>query len=248
MGSRPRFRPVVQHVRSIRPDILDPASAIAERRLLVGGVVVTNAKSLVRTDAPVELRPGRRLRGEAKLEAALAAFSVAVVGRVCLDLGAAAGGFTRVLLRHDADRVYALDAGFGQLLSELRSDPRVVNLERTNLAQAAAVLPKKPLVGLVTVDLSYLSLAAALPQLHGVPFARDADLIAVVKPQFELARASRPTDDLDLDRAIGLAKRGAVAAGWTVVKTMRSPVRGTRGSTEWLLHGQCNSGGGDPAS
>jgi 23S rRNA (cytidine1920-2'-O)/16S rRNA (cytidine1409-2'-O)-methyltransferase len=240
MGSRPRFRPVVEHVRSSRPDILDPAAAIEDRRLVVGGVIVTNPKSLVRDDSPVELRPERRLRGEGKLEAALAAFSVLVDGRVCLDLGAAAGGFTRVLLRRGAARVYALDAGFGQLLGELRSDPRVVNLERTNLAQAAAVLPKGPPVGLVTVDLSYLSLAAALPQLHGVAFAKDADLIAIVKPQFELALSSPPTHKMQMDQAIGVAQRGAEASGWTVVKTMRSPVRGTKGSAEWLLHGRFN--------
>ncbi len=74
------------------------------------------------------------LRGEAKLRAALAAFDVRVTGRVCLDVGAAAGGFTRVLLEAGASRVYAVDAGFGQLLGSLRQDPRVVNLEATNVA------------------------------------------------------------------------------------------------------------------
>ena len=86
----------------------------------------TCAPDLLATHAP--------LRGEAKLRAALAGFDVRAAGRVCLDLGAAAGGFTRVLLEAGAARVYAVDAGFGQLLGSLRQDPRVVNLEATNVA------------------------------------------------------------------------------------------------------------------
>src|SRR5579885_3286776 len=119
----------------------------------------------------------RELRGTIKLRAALAAFAVEVAGRVALDVGASTGGFTVALLEAGAARVYAVDAGFGQLLGRLRQDARVVNLERTNLA--ALELPEP--IDLVTVDLSYLSIALAAPQLPRAP-----ELIALVKPMFEL--------------------------------------------------------------
>jgi 23S rRNA (cytidine1920-2'-O)/16S rRNA (cytidine1409-2'-O)-methyltransferase len=102
------------------------------------------------------------LRGEAKLRAALAAFGVRPAGRVALDLGAAAGGFTRVLLDAGAARVYAVDAGFGQLLGSLRQEPRVVVLERVNLGNLdCRRIPDA--IELITIDLSYLSLSEAFP-------------------------------------------------------------------------------------
>src|SRR5262249_56223844 len=101
----------------------------------VVGVVRTSPASLVRVGASIVVGGSAPLRGEHKLEAALAAFDVHVTDRVALDVGAAAGGFTRVLLRAGARRVYAVDAGYGQLLGSLRQDPRVVNLEATNLRQ-----------------------------------------------------------------------------------------------------------------
>jgi 23S rRNA (cytidine1920-2'-O)/16S rRNA (cytidine1409-2'-O)-methyltransferase len=119
------------------------------------------------------LRTPQPLAGEAKLRAALAAFAPAVQGRIALDVGAAAGGFTRVLLEAGARRVYAVDAGFGQLLGSLRQDPRVVNLERTNLGVLDAALVPDP-IELVTIDVSYISLASAVPsspasRSHPVP-------------------------------------------------------------------------------
>src|SRR5262245_23079822 len=113
-------------------------------------------------------RTGRKLRpvalrGEAKLRHGLRAMAVPVEGRVALDVGAAAGGFTRVLLEAGAVRVYAVDAGHGQLLGSLRQDPRVVALERTNLG--ALTLELVPdVVEVVTMDLSYLPVARAAPQ------------------------------------------------------------------------------------
>ena len=150
MGARPRFRNVLAHVRALRPDITDPVTVIHERRLLVGGVIILETNAQVRSDAGVVLRHDPTLRGSLKLEAALADFGLDVEGAVCLDLGAAAGGFTSVLLQRGARLVYALDAGVGQLRGELRSHPRVVNLERSNLADAAQIVPREPHVDLVT--------------------------------------------------------------------------------------------------
>jgi 23S rRNA (cytidine1920-2'-O)/16S rRNA (cytidine1409-2'-O)-methyltransferase len=185
--------------------------------------------------APDLLAPHAPLRGEAKLRAALAGFEVRVSGRVCLDLGAAAGGFTRVLLEAGAARVYAVDAGFGQLLGSLRQDPRVVNLEATNVA-ALDVRLVPDAIDLVTIDVSYLALAAAVAQLDPLTIAPGADLIGLVKPMFELRLATAPTDPMLVDAATERAAAGIVAAGWQVIGSMASPVLGGRGAVEALVH------------
>src|SRR3712207_2459095 len=108
---------------------------LVDGRVLVDGFPVRNPRSLVNARARVELVARERLRGEVKLGRALALLHVDVRGRVALDVGAAAGGFTKALLAAGARRVYAVDTGHGQLLGSLRQDPRVVNLERTNLGE-----------------------------------------------------------------------------------------------------------------
>jgi 23S rRNA (cytidine1920-2'-O)/16S rRNA (cytidine1409-2'-O)-methyltransferase len=155
--------------------------------------------------------------------------------RVCLDLGAAAGGFTRVLLEAGALRVYAVDVGFGQLLGSLRQDPRVLNLEATNVSKLdTRLIPEA--VEVVTIDVSYLALAAAVAQLDRVVIAPDADLVGLVKPMFELRMATAPTDPAIVDHATEQAAAGIEAAGWRVVGMMPSPVLGGRGAVEALVH------------
>ena len=186
-------------------------------------------------DASLALPPRRPLRGEAKLQAALQHFGVDATGRIALDVGAAAGGFTTVLLRAGASRVYAVDAGHGQLLGSLRQDPRVVNLEATNVSRVdARMVPDD--IDIVTIDVSYLSLSHAAAQLDRVRFARGAQLIGLVKPMFELRRPTAPIDDESVVAAADLASAGVSAAGWRVVGRMRSPVAGARGAPEMLLH------------
>ena len=180
------------------------------------------------------------LRGEAKLRAALYGFEVRVTDRVCLDLGAAAGGFTRVLLEAGASRVYAVDAGFGQLLGSLRQDPRVINLEATNVAVLDVHLVPD-VIELVTIDVSYLALAAAVGQLDRIAIAPDADLIGLVKPMFELRLATAPTDLARVDEATERAALGINAAGWEVIGAMPSPVVGGRGAVEALVHARRSS-------
>jgi 23S rRNA (cytidine1920-2'-O)/16S rRNA (cytidine1409-2'-O)-methyltransferase len=175
------------------------------------------------------------LRGEAKLHAALTGFGIDVDGRVCLDLGAAAGGFTRVLLDAGAARVYAVDVGFGQLLGSLRQDPRVLNLEATNVSKLdTRLIPE--VIEVVTVDVSYLALAAAVAQLNRIELAGDADLVGLVKPMFELRLPTAPTDPRTVDEATERAAIGIEAAGWSVIGAMPSPVLGGRGAVEALLH------------
>ena len=244
MATRPRFVNVLKHVRRIRPDIADPKGAIEQRALLVGDRIVTNTDSLVPSDAPVVVRHARPLRGEDKLRAALDAFGVDVTRRVCVDLGAAAGGFTRVLLERGAARVFAVDAGHGQLRGDLRNHSRVVCLERTNLGDLRGRVPGCRPIDVVTIDLSYLSIANALPQLEGqMTFAGDADLVALVKPMFELGFAAPPKDDRRLKLALDHAVRGAAGAGWRVTATMPSPVAGARGAIEFFLHSRRDPAG-----
>jgi 23S rRNA (cytidine1920-2'-O)/16S rRNA (cytidine1409-2'-O)-methyltransferase len=237
-SGRRRLRRLDEFVAEAYPQ-LDPDEAVRSGSILVDGFVAANPATLVRAGASIALRPEHDapLRGEAKLLAALDAFSIPVAGRVGLDVGAAAGGFTRVLLGRGARHVYAVDAGHGQLLGSLRQDPRVVNLERTNLADLDdSLVPDE--IGVVTVDVSYVSLAAAVPQLAGrVRVERGADLIALVKPQFELGVGRTPTRAEALAEAVERAAEGIARAGWIVTATMESPVRGTRGSVEFLLHG-----------
>ena len=184
------------------------------------------------------------LRGEAKLRAALQVFAVECEGRVALDVGASAGGFTTVLLAAGAARVYAVDAGHGQLLGSLRQHPRVVNLEATNVSRLDERLIPEP-IDLVTVDVSYLGLAAAVGQLSGVHLAPDADLVGLVKPMFELRLARAPTDSATAERAAARAAEGITACGWRVAGIAPSPVTGARGAVEMLLHATrvLNSGG-----
>ena len=237
MAQRKRIqrRRLGEHLSAVRPGIVDPAAEIAAGRVLVDGRIVTNPASMVPRDASIVVRGPIVLRGEAKLRAALAAFpDVRLAGRVALDTGAAAGGFTRVLLAAGARRVYAVDAGHGQLLGSLRQDPRVVNLEATNLAD----LDRRrvpDVVEVVTLDLSYLALAAAAEQLRRVPLADDADLVALVKPMFELQLAAAPTDRASVDAAVARAAQGIADAGWEVVACSESPVRGARGAVEGFV-------------
>lgn len=152
----------------------------------VDGVVVDKPGALVRETAQVTVRARREYvgRGALKLEGALRGFGISVEGRVCADVGACTGGFTDVLLRAGAARVYAIDVGYGDLDWRLRNDPRVVVLERTN----ARYLEKlsEP-VSFVCIDVSFISLIQILGPVCGW-LAPDATVVALVKPQFEAAR------------------------------------------------------------
>jgi 23S rRNA (cytidine1920-2'-O)/16S rRNA (cytidine1409-2'-O)-methyltransferase len=233
---RARLRRLVDVVAHLHPEFDDPVQEIQTGRLSVDGRVVVNPAMLVRSGAAIAVVREVPLRGEAKLAAALERFEVSVEDRVALDLGAAAGGFTRVLLRAGAARVYAVDAGFGQLLGSLRQEPRVVNLERTNIAALdGRLVPDE--IDLVTADLSYVALGTAVGQVTArVRLAPDADLVGLVKPQFVLGRSAPPTAPDELEAAVESAIVGVEAAGWEVRGTIESPVRGSRGAIEFLLH------------
>ncbi|MBO0894268.1 MAG: hypothetical protein J2O39_07805, partial [Acidimicrobiales bacterium] len=221
------------------------ARLIAEGRVLVDGRVVHNPSSMVAAQATVRVRQSRNLRGTSKLRAALHRFQIRATGKTCLDVGAAAGGFTLALLEAGARRVYAVDTGFGQLIGELRQDRRVVNLERTNLRHLDRELIPEP-VELVTVDLSYVPLSEALPQLGSVALADQAELIALVKPTFELRSGRLVVDPAAIETAASLAALGAAASGWQVIDIAESSVSGGRGAKELFLYGRRGREGSGP--
>jgi 23S rRNA (cytidine1920-2'-O)/16S rRNA (cytidine1409-2'-O)-methyltransferase len=216
------------------PQLDDPIAAILAGEVCVDGFPVRNPDSLVARDASIVLRAPQVLAGEAKLRAAIDAFAPAVAGRVAIDVGASTGGFTRVLLAAGARRVYAVDAGHGQLLGSLRQESRVVNLEATNLGELSRELVPEP-IEVVTIDVSYVSLAEAVPQLETLEFAAGAELIALVKPMFELGLDAPPPDSL-LPLALERATHGIERAPWSVVGAIASPVTGHRGAKELLAH------------
>lgn len=230
-----RLRTLAAEVSHAHPDLEDPAAYIVEHGVLVDGRPVCNPRSLVHAEALIELRVSRPLRGEAKLYAALEAFDVRVEGRVAVDVGAAAGGFTRVVLEAGAARVYAVDAGYGQLLGSLRQDLRVVVLERVNLGSLDARLVPEP-VELITVDLSYLAVRKAVPQLEALRIEPEAEIVVLVKPMFELGLAAPPGDVRQLRDAVARASTALESVGWQVVADFESPVRGSRGAVELFVH------------
>ena len=232
---RARLRLLTDELARAHPSLGDPAAAIARGEVAVDGIVVRNPASQVRAGSSITLTRRRTLRGEAKLAAALAAFGIDPRGGVALDVGAAAGGFTLALLASGAVRVYAVDAGHGELLGSLRQNARVVVLERTNLAQLDRSKIPEP-VHIVTLDLSYLALAAAVPQLAGVTFAPGCEMLALVKPQYELGLAAPPHDAAGLRAAVERASAGIADAGWAVCDSIRSPHAGGRGAIEFFIH------------
>ena len=207
----------------------------------VAGVAASDPARLVGPEVELAVAPGAGeyvSRGTLKLRAALNAFALDVAGRVALDVGAAHGGFTEVLLEHGAAKVYAVDNGRGQLDQRLRRDPRVVSLEETDARLLTRALVPEP-VGALVADVSFISLAKALPAALALT-GPGAVLAALVKPQFEAGPGDVGKDGVVRDEAV---RRRAVegvaawlaAAGWHVLGTIRSPITGGSGNVEHLI-------------
>ncbi len=177
-------------------------------------------------------------RGAHKLIGALDAFCVEMTARRCLDAGASTGGFTEVLLDRGAREVVAVDVGYGQLAWLLRSDQRVRVLERTNVRELTAAAIGGP-VDLVVADLSFISLATVLPALVSCA-SDDADIVPMVKPQFEVGKdrvgaGGVVTDpQLRAEAVLSVAKR-ADSLGWRTVGVTASPLPGPAGNVEYFL-------------
>lgn len=214
------------------------------------GVPVRTGGQMVPASVPLVVRGLHERyvgKGGYKLEGALADFHIAVKDRVCVDAGACTGGFTDCLLQHGAQRVYAVEVGYGQLAGSLAQNPAVVNLEKTNLGDEK-LLTLSPCPTLGSVDLSYLSLEKAVPLyraiLHG-----NGELLCLVKPLFETENAqARRTGELREDEYAPLLVRlvGMLNAqpDTRVVGVSHSHVTGNHGTREFFLH--VAFGGGEP--
>jgi 23S rRNA (cytidine1920-2'-O)/16S rRNA (cytidine1409-2'-O)-methyltransferase len=214
-------------------------------RVRVGGAAARKAGDLVKPDDAIELEtPDHPYvgRGGVKLAHALDRFAIAVEGRIALDIGASTGGFTDVLLRRGASRVVALDVGHGQLDWSLRQDPRVTVLERVNARTLTPdLLPEEARrFGVVVIDVSFISLAYILPAVPPL-LDGDADVVALVKPQFEAGRDQVGRGGIVRDPAVHAQAIEAVAAaadkiGLMRVATTSSPIEGAEGNKEFFLH------------
>jgi 23S rRNA (cytidine1920-2'-O)/16S rRNA (cytidine1409-2'-O)-methyltransferase len=197
---------------------------------------------LLDPDAPVSVTEPEPFvsRGGYKLSAALDAFDIDPTGRTALDIGASTGGFTDVLLQRGGRRVYAVDVGRGQLAERLRQDPRVVSLERLNARTLTAATLPEP-VSLVTIDVSFISLALVLPPAAStLDPGRHSDIVALVKPQFEAGRG-RTDHGVVRDPAVHrevlervVAQASEMGLGTRAV--IASPITGPDGNREFLLH------------
>jgi 23S rRNA (cytidine1920-2'-O)/16S rRNA (cytidine1409-2'-O)-methyltransferase len=226
---------LIDLLRTAHPGIDDFEAAIRDGTIQVDGAIVLNPRSRVRRDAVVKVSQPTELRGARKLTAALDNFGIAVEGRTALDLGAASGGFTSVLVDRGARLVFAVDVGYGLLLGSLRQDPHVRNLERTNLADLTVdLIPDR--IDLITVDLSYLSISDAIGQVERIEIAEDADLVALIKPMFELGLGALPASEEQFAAAAERARTGVERSAWSVRGVVPSPVNGAHGAVEFLLH------------
>ncbi|HTI01374.1 MAG TPA: TlyA family RNA methyltransferase [Acidisoma sp.] len=178
-------------------------------------------------------------RGGLKLSHGLAHFGYPVAGRTCIDVGASTGGFTDVLLSQGAARVYAVDVGHGQLAWKLRSDDRVVVLEKTNARLITTAQIPEPL-GALVCDASFIGLRAVLPAALAL-LAPGAWAIALIKPQFEAAHAEIGPRGVVTDPAVRAHYCGEIEAwwktlaGWTVDGIVESPITGPEGNHEFLI-------------
>lgn len=178
-------------------------------------------------------------RGALKLDHALSLWPVAVEGRVVIDVGASTGGFTQVCLERGAAHVFAVDVGQGQLHPKLADDPRVTNLEQTDArALSFDLIPQAP--GLIVCDASFIGLAKVLPGALALAGA-GADLVTLVKPQFEMAgrsdvgRGGVVRDTEAREAALARVHDWLEREGWTVRETADSPITGGDGNHEYLL-------------
>jgi len=215
-------------------------AAIEAGGVAAGGRPVTKASELLAEDAELTATPAHPWvgRGALKLVHALNLWPIAVADRTVLDVGASTGGFTEVCLARGAARVYAVDVGRGQLHASLAADARVVSLEATDARSLTpAQVPQAP--DLIVTDVSFIGLAKALPAALALA-ATSADLIVLVKPQFEVGPDQVGKGGLVKDEAArtrALADVGAFleASGWPVQATADSPIEGGDGNREFLL-------------
>lgn len=236
-----------------RLDILVTERGLVESRekaktlIMAGQVYVDGQKAdkpgdTFSEDAAVEVR-GKGLpyvsRGGLKLEKAMREFGLQLQGRTCMDIGASTGGFTDCMLQNGAQRVYSVDVGYGQLAWSLRTDPRVVNLERTNARYLTREqVPEE--IDFFSVDVSFISLTLILPAVRPL-LAEHGQAVCLIKPQFEAGREKVGKKGVVRDKAvheevIEKIRSFALENGFSVLGLTFSPVKGPEGNIEYLIY------------
>ncbi len=215
---------------------------------VMSGLVFVNGQRVDKPGTAVDPEAAIEVRGEAipfvsrggfKLDKALKVFPVDPAGKACIDCGASTGGFTDVLLQHGAAKVYAVDVGYGQLAWKLRTDPRVVNLERTNLRYVSEEqIPEK--LDLAVMDVSFISIRLVLPAVRAL-LKPGADLICLIKPQFEAGREEVGKKGVVRDEAVHARVIRdildfAPGIGLSVAGLDFSPIKGPEGNIEYICH------------
>ena len=210
--------------------------------VFVNGVRMDKAGMSVPEDAEIEVR-GNTLeyvsRGGLKLEKALRYFGVSPEGKICVDCGASTGGFTDCLLKNGAVKVYSIDVGYGQLAWSIRSDPRVVVMERTNIRYVTKEQVPDD-ISLAVIDVSFISLKIVLPAVKNL-LNDEGEILCLIKPQFEAGKDKVGKKGVVRDKAVHKEVldnfiSNAENAGFTVLGITFSPIRGPEGNIEYLGH------------
>ncbi len=216
-------------------------AAISAGLVTVNGATARKSSESFEDDARIEAeQPWPWVsRGGVKLAHALDQFGIPVDGRICLDVGSSTGGFSHVLLDRGARYVIAVDSGRDQMHASLREEPRLSLHEETDIRHLTWPANEE-LASLVVIDVSFISLTLVIPTLE--PFVRDgADMVALIKPQFEVGRAKIGkngvvTDSAAREDAIASVKLTSEDSGWRVAGVIDSPIAGGDGNREYLMH------------
>ena len=226
-------RGIAENTKRATAIILSGVVLVDEQRVDKPGILIDSASEIRTkgTERPYVSRAGL------KLEAALRQFAVQVQGKVCVDLGASTGGFTDCLLQQGAEKVYAFDVGRGQLHWDLQQDTRVVVHDSVNVRHLTQAMVDDP-VDLITVDLAFISLRLIFPCLKQFP---SAEIIALVKPQFEARREEVPAGGIIHDKElqediVGRVKGFAANEGLNLLGEMASALEGRKGNQEYFLY------------
>lgn len=215
---------------------------ILSGKVLVNNFVVDKPGFIISSEDDIKIKEAAIpfvSRGGLKLDKSVKIWDIKLDGKVCMDIGASTGGFTDVMLKNGAKKVYSVDVGYGQLDWKLRNDERVINLERTNIRHLEPEKIEEP-VNFFSIDVSFISLKLVLPKLKSLAKG-DFECVALIKPQFEVGRSEVGKNGVVRSKkshlkAIDLAIEYATLEGLNIRDINFSPIKGPKGNIEFLMY------------